>query len=179
VFYQGTAAFDKGTVHLVQAMQKLWREGLKDTVLVVAGPTMSHFEHFYYNLPEEDRSRIKMLGFLEPEDKNDLFAAGNVFVMPSRTDSFGIVYLEAWLNGIPVIGARAGGVPALIDHEKNGFLVNFGDVSRLAIFIKTLLDDANLATKFAENGRAKTLENYTWDKVYGKIKQIYQNVLKA
>jgi glycogen synthase len=177
VFYQGTAAFDKGTIHLVEALQKLWREGLPDTVLVIAGPTMSHFEHFYYNLPDADRNRIKVLGFIEPEDKKDLFAAGNVFVMPSRTDSFGIVYLEAWLNGVPVIGARAGGVPALVEHEKDGLLIEFGDVARLAVFIKTLLDDTALAAKFAEHGRAKTLENYTWDTVYGKIKGIYQSVL--
>jgi glycogen synthase len=177
VFYQGTAAFDKGTIHLVQAMQKLWREGLPDTVLVIAGPKMSHFDRFYADLPDEAKKRIKVLGFIEPEEKQDLFAAGNVFAMPSRTDSFGIVYMEAWLNNIPVIGANAGGVPALVEHEKDGLIIEFGDVPALANAIKFLLSDKTLADKLAGHGRQKVLEKYTWDKVYGQIKQIYHAVL--
>src|SRR3712207_7592070 len=55
------------------------------------------------------------------EDKRDLNAAGQVFCMPSRTDSFGIVYLEAWLNGVPVIGANAGGVPEVISDGVDGY----------------------------------------------------------
>src|SRR3712207_8646872 len=74
------------------------------------------------------------------EDKRDLNAAGQVFCMPSRTDSFGIVYLEAWLNGVPVIGARAGGVPEIIDDGVDGYLVEFGDVAALANRIELLLD---------------------------------------
>ena len=99
--------------------------------------------------------------------------------MPSRTDSFGIVYLEAWLCGVPVIGARAGGVPAVIEEERDGLLVNFGDVSDLAVKIKLLLDDRATATRLAEAGRQKVLARYTWEKVFGNIRAVYDAVLKS
>ena len=97
--------------------------------------------------------------------------------MPSRTDSFGIVYMEAWLCGKPVIGARAGGVPAVISDEQDGLLVNFGDVADLADKIKGLLKDSALADRLGQAGRAKVLENYTWPVVFGKVYSVYRQIL--
>jgi glycogen synthase len=176
VFTQGALAFEKGTHHTVQAMQQLWRNGY-DATLVLAGPVLSEFRRYYDELPASDRARIRFLGFISAAEKRDLFAAGDVFVMPSRTDSFGIVYLEAWQCGKPVIGARAGGVPALVSHERDGLLVDYGAVSELADAIKILLDDFNLAQKLGYAGQRKVAENYTWEVVFGKIHSIYQTIL--
>ena len=178
VFFQGTAAYDKGTDHTVQAMQKLWQEGHPAT-LVIAGPIMSHFQRFYDELPPSDQAKTRLLGFISPEEKRDLFAAGDVFVMPSRTDSFGIVYLEAWLCGVPVIGARAGGVPAVIADEQDGLLVNFGAVADLADKIRQLLSDRATAARLAEAGKQKVLNRYTWQKVFGNIREVYRAVLEG
>ncbi len=177
VFFQGTAAYDKGTHHTVQALQRLWKAGLEAT-LVIAGPVMSHFQRFYDELPAADKAHIRFLGFISPQEKRDLFAAGDVFVMPSRTDSFGIVYLEAWLCGKPVIGARAGGVPAVIDEGQDGLLVEFGAVEELAEGIKTLLADPTLAARLGQAGRAKVLARYTWPTVFARIHAIYRQVLQ-
>ena len=176
VFFQGTAAFDKGANHTVTAMQRLWRQGQSAT-LVIAGPVMTHFQKFYDELPALDRTNIRFLGFISPQEKRDLFAAGDLFVMPSRTDSFGIVYLEAWLCGKPVIGANAGGVPAVISPEKDGLLVEFGAVEALADTIRELLTDPARRDRMGQAGREKVLREYTWPVVFGKIQQIYQAVL--
>ncbi len=176
VFFQGTAAYDKGTHHLVQAMQRLWQSGYEAT-LVIAGPVMTQFQRFYDELPEENKKRIRFLKFIPPQEKRNLFAAGDLLVMPSRTDSFGIVYMEAWLCGKPVIGARAGGVPAVISDEQDGLLVEFGSVADLADKIKSLLENPTLAEKFGQAGRAKVLEKYTWPVVFGKVYSVYRQVL--
>lgn len=176
VFFQGTAAYDKGTHHTVQAMQRLWQSGFEAT-LVIAGPVMSQFQRFYDELPASDKARIRFLKFIPPEEKRDLFAAGNLLVMPSRTDSFGIVYMEAWLCGKPVIGASAGGVPAVISDEQDGLLVKFGDVEDLADKIRGLLENPALADKMGQAGRAKVLENYTWPVVFGKVYAVYRQIL--
>ena len=176
VFFQGTAAFDKGAQHTVMAMQRLWRQGQTGT-LVIAGPVMTHFQKFYDELPAHDRASIRFLGFISPQEKRDLFAAGDLFVMPSRTDSFGIVYLEAWLCGKPVIGANAGGVPAVISHGTDGVLVNFGAVEDLADAIRQLLNDPSLRTRLGQAGRHKVLQHYTWPVVFGQIHEIYRQVL--
>jgi glycosyltransferase involved in cell wall biosynthesis len=177
VFTLGALAYDKGTVHLVEAMRSLWEQGC-DAHLVLAGPAMGDFETYFRSLPEPVRARCHLLGFISEEDKRDLLDAGDVFAMPSRTDSFGIVYLEAWWYKKPVIGARAGGVPDVIDDGRDGYLVPFGDVARLADAIAALLADPAKAREFGESGHQKTASQYTWESKYASIKAIYQDLSK-
>lgn len=172
VAYIGTAAYDKGTVHLVQAMQRVWQT--HQATLVLAGSQMSAFEEFFAGQPDELKARTIQLGFISDQEKRDLLAACDLFAMPSRTDSFGIVYLEAWLYEKPVIGADAGGVPEVIDAAQNGFLVKFGDVETLAAHIVQLLDDSALAKKMGEHGRAKVLRELTWEGQHAKLRALYQ-----
>lgn len=172
----GAMAHDKGTPHVVAALQRLWREG-SDATLVLAGPALAHFTRFHAALPEADRARCRLLGFISDEEKRDLLAAAAVFALPSRTDSFGIVYLEAWCCGIPVIGARAGGVPDVIADGEDGLLVPFGDVPALATALRTLLGDRALAEAFGARGRAKVLAGLTWDHVFAAFTRIYDGLL--
>lgn len=172
VLSAGTAAYDKGTVHVVEAMQRLWAAGSPATWVQV-GSLMDHFQQFAERLPAADRARTRMLGFVPDQLRQDAFAAADLFVMPSRTDSFGIVYLEAWGRGVPVIGARAGGVPAVIRHGSDGLLVEFGDVAGLARSIARLLNDRELARAMGELGRRKVLQELTWDRKYQQVRALY------
>lgn len=175
VFQLGAQAYDKGSQHTIEAMRQLWEQGY-DASLILAGPPMGHFLRYFETLPDEVRRKCHFLGFISDEDKRDLLDAGDVFVMPSRTDSFGIVYLESWLYKKPVIGALAGGVPEVISHGQDGYLVPFGDVTRLADCIATLLTDKELAQRFGEAGCRKVLAEHTWDKKYGMISQVYREL---
>jgi len=178
VFYAGTAAYDKGTFHLVEAMRRLWQAG-EPADLVLAGPTLRAFREHYVRLPHDVRSRCHVLGFIPEEDKRDLFAAGSVLAMPSRTDSFGIVYLEAWLNGKPVVGALAGGVPEVIADGVDGYLVPFGDVEVLADRLSRLLRRPDEAARLGRAGREKTLAHFTWDSIYPRIREVYDRLWQA
>ena len=175
VFQLGAQAYDKGSQHTIEAMKQLWEQGY-DASLILAGPPMDHFLRYFETLPDEVRRKCHLLGFIPDEDKRDLLDAGDVFVMPSRTDSFGIVYLESWLYKKPVIGALAGGVPEVISHGEDGYLVPFGDVARLADCIATLLTDKELAQRLGEAGCRKVLTEHTWDKKYGMISQVYRQL---
>lgn len=178
VFYVGVTAYDKGTVHLVEAMRRLWARGC-NAELVVAGATMTHFLSHIANVPQAERQRLHILGPISDEDKRGLYAAGDVFAMPSRTDSFGIVYLEAWLYGKPVIGARAGGVPEVIDAGRDGLLVRFGDTEELAAAVDLLLTDKPLAAGYGEAGRQKVLAGMTWERVYQNMRAVYEEVTRT
>ena len=176
VYYIGAAAYDKGTTHTIEAMRRLWERGV-DATFVMAGSTMlDKFKSYYEGLPEDVRERSRWLGFIPDEDKRDLHAAGQVFCMPSRTDSFGIVYLEAWLNCVPVIGANAGGVPEIINDGVTGYLVEFGDVAALANRIQLLLSRSDTSREMGEAGRRKVLAEHTWDHKIARIAQIYREV---
>ena len=174
----GAAAYDKGTMHLIQAMQHLWRAGSNATLVLIANTTLAQFDRFFATLPEDHQRRILVLRAAPHQTKLDGLAAAYVYAMPSRTDSFGIVYLEAWMYHLPVIGARAGGVPAVIEHEQNGLLVNFGDVAALVAAIKRLLGDRALARRMGEHGRAKVLRDLTFERKYALMQQVYDEALE-
>ncbi len=175
VAFVGTAAYDKGSVHLVEAMARLWRQG-KEAELVFAGPSLEPFRRFLAGLSPEVRRRCHLLGFVSEEEKQDLLAAAAVLALPSRTDSFGIVFLEAWLHGKPVVGARAGGIPAVVEDGVDGLLVEFGDVDGLAAALARLLEDRALARRLGTAGQRKVLESYTWDRVYARVRRVYEGV---
>lgn len=176
VYYVGVTAFDKGTVHLVDAMRRLWAVG-SDAALVIAGNTMSHFMAYLDGLPPADRQRVLLLGPVEHQTKLDLFAAADVGVMTSRTDSFGIFYLEAWVNDTPVIGARAGGVPEVIADGKDGLLVEFGDVVDIAAKIDLLLKDRTMGAALAAHGKQKVYERLNWRRVFGELDSLYRELV--
>jgi glycosyltransferase involved in cell wall biosynthesis len=176
--YIGALAFDKGAIHTVEAMQKLWARG-QDVTLAMIGAPLAHFTSFYERLPAVAKTRIRLLPYAPDQVKRDALAAADLFVMPSRTDSFGIVYLEAWCYGVPVIGARAGGVPDVIDDGRDGVLVPFGDVAAIAGAIDRLLRDRDEARRLGAAGRAKVLRDLTWERIYAQVRAVYDEVLES
>ncbi|MGC8779346.1 MAG: glycosyltransferase family 4 protein, partial [Anaerolineae bacterium] len=130
-------------------------------------------------LPPADRARLHVLGQVSETEKRDLLAAADVFAMPSRTDSFGIVYLEAWLYRKPVIGARTWGVMDVIEDGRDGLLVPFGDVPALADAISSLLADAPRRAKMGALGEAKVYRLFTWDAQYARVRDLYEQLAGA
>ena len=177
VLYIGAAAYDKGAIHLIEAMQRLWRAGSPARLVIISANTLAHFEAHFEALPAADRERIVLLRAAPHAVKLDALAAADVFAMPSRTDSFGIVYLEAWMYDVPVIGARAGGVPAVIADGTDGFLVDFGDVAALAERLQRLLEDRELAGRLGRAGHAKVLRELTFAEKYAAMLAVYREAL--
>lgn len=85
--------------------------------------------------------QVTFWGALSDEDLAAAYADCDVFVMPSKKEGFGIVFLEAMRHGKPCIGGNHGGTPDVIEHGKSGFLVTHGDAEMLAEQIRILADD--------------------------------------
>lgn len=175
VCYIGPKTYDKGTFHLVEAMERLWNAGDPAT-LVMAGTNIEDFRRFHARLPVKVRSKCIMLDFIGEEDKCDLLDACSLLVLPSRSDSFGIVFLEAWFYAKPVVGALAGGIPGLVRDGVDGLLVPFGDVKELALSIQKLLLDKEYARGLGEAGRERVLSEFTWDEKYRVVKGLYEEL---
>src|SRR5205085_728390 len=150
---------EKGSVDLLRAAEVLWRQGRRFR-LVLAGPEMPNFRRFWqaYSCTE----RVHRLGPLTEDQKRDFFAGLDVFALPSRSDSFGLVLLEAWANGLPNLAYRAGGVADLIRHGEDGLLAPCGDVPSLADLLTQLVDDAALRRRLGESGRERTWREFRW-----------------
>ena len=178
VTFMGAVTYDKGAIHLTQAMCQLWKKNHPATLVLAGRPIAAGgFDRFFARVPFEYQTRTLRLGQVTGELKQDLLAATDVFVMPSRVDSFGIVFLEAWAYGIPVIGADTGGVPDVIERGVDGLLVPFGEVAPLAEAIAGLLTSQTWARALGARGKAKVEARYTWDQVYQRLRHIYEGLV--
>lgn len=112
--------------------------------------------------------QVTFWGALSDEDLAAAYENCDVFVMPSKKEGFGIVFLEAMRRGKPCIGGNHGGTPDVIEHGKSGYLVEFGDVSTLADHIRTLFEDQ--AQRHAMGARAKklALEKFSYSTFYSE-----------
>src|SRR5207237_7225045 len=79
------------------------------------------------------------------------YRASNVVLVPSRSESFGLVALEAAACGTPVVAAAVGGLRTLVDHGRTGFLVEGGEPASFAGYVAHLLADTSPATEMAVN----------------------------
>ena len=176
VLFLGRVSRDKGAIHAAEAVRALHRRGMP-VALALVGEAAPEFLRYYRKLPSEERGWVRVLGVLDDRSKHGLLSACRLLALPSRADSFGIVFLEAWAHGKPVIGARAGGIPGVVTEGEDGLLVAYGDVAGLARAMSALLDDPALARRLGRAGRAKLSQRYTWEIVYGRLEQVYRAVL--
>lgn len=176
-FTIGTLCYEKGTIHTLQAMRVLWRSG-QACNLVLAGPVMPDVARAIKQLSEAEKRNVRLLGAISEAEKRDLLAAGDLLVMPSRSDSFGTVYLEAWCYGKPVIGARTWGVQDVVSEGVDGYLVPFGGITQLAASIAALVGHPDLAATMGRSGHSKVLQ-YTWDTRYPILRDVYQRVCQS
>jgi glycosyltransferase involved in cell wall biosynthesis len=152
---------EKGTADLLRAAQRLWRDGLRFH-LVLAGPDMPNFRRFWQDFAGRAAVPVRRLGVLSEQQKRDFFAGLDVFALPSRSDSFGLVLAEAWANGLPNLAYRAGGVAEVVRDGQDGLLVRCGDVEALAAALRRLVTDAELRRRLGESGHARTLREFRW-----------------
>ena len=104
-------------------------------------------------------------------DKVHLLHLAEVLVLPSRFEAFGIVLLEAWACGTPVIAAATGAMPSIVSD--GGFVFEYGNAADLAAKMERLLEDAELASGMARRGHERLLERYTWEKIATDARKAY------
>jgi glycosyltransferase involved in cell wall biosynthesis len=165
---------EKGTVDLLRAADAAWRDGCRFR-LILAGPEMTNFRAFWEGYAAKER--VTRLGGLDEGQKRDFFAGIDAFAMPSRSDSFGLVFLEAWANGAPSLAYRAGGVPGVIRHEQDGLLVRCGDLGGLTAALRRLSEDEALRRRLGGAGRARLPHEFRWEDKLDLVRRVYRQLV--
>jgi starch synthase len=99
-----------------------------------------------------------------------------VFVLPSRLESFGFVFIEAWARRKPVIGdSGCPAVASLIEDGVDGYVCS--DAAAIADRVTDLLENPALGKSMGEAGYAKVMRKYTWPAVATRVKAIYEQVV--
>jgi glycosyltransferase involved in cell wall biosynthesis len=161
--YKGIATLGAAVQHMSDA---------DDVVLFLVGPSSSWFEEFYGTLSAKARERIIDLGTVSDQEKINLLHLAEVLVLPSRFEAFGIVFLEAWACGTPVIGAATGAIPSVVGE--GGVTFPYGDAKQLVEKLRTMLRDEHLAHAMASRGQRRLRSKFTWDHIGRLTRESYR-----
>jgi D-inositol-3-phosphate glycosyltransferase len=106
----------------------------------------------------------------------DYYRAADVCIVPSRSESFGLVALEAAACGTPVVAAAVGGLRSLVDHEHSGFLVEGRDPADFAAPVERLLADEILAGDMGVGAQARSTR-YSWSMTAARLRRLYGDLV--
>ena len=123
----------------------------------------------------EMEDRVKLVAAQPHHLLSTYYRAADVCLVPSRSESFGLVALEAAACGVPVVAADVGGLRVLVDHGRTGIRVAGRDPSRYAAAVRSLLDDAVLAESMGRGG-AQMAGRYSWTATAGRLRRIFQDL---
>jgi N-acetyl-alpha-D-glucosaminyl L-malate synthase BshA len=107
----------------------------------------------------------------------DLLRAANLLLLPSQTESFGLVALEAMASGVPVIASDVGGLPEVVEHGVTGFLAPVGDVVKMAEYAVQILADCSTCRTFSRAARKHAVERFDYRDIIPKYEAVYEQVL--
>lgn len=164
LLYVGRLAREKRVDLLVEALHGIPNARL---VIVGDGPAHAELERAMQGLP------VHFTGYLRGSELSTAYASADVFVFPSDTDTFGQVIQEAMASGLPVIGARAGGVPDLVHDGVTGLQFRPGSGDDLRDRVRRLHNDraGRLAMGFAGRSAA---ERHSWPAVLAELLGYYE-----
>jgi glycosyltransferase involved in cell wall biosynthesis len=123
-----------------------------------------------------DRIHILPPVVAESAEHRGLFAALDCFILPSRHEPFGIVVLEAWAAGKPVIASNVGGLGRLVKHEVNGLQIESGNTAQLIAAMQRIQADKELRQTTVQTAQKEIESTYTWSRVADQLESIYQQV---
>lgn len=166
-----TSDYVKGYDLLCSALQRLAVENIDNIICVVFGAEGHGRDH---NIPFP----IHFLGRLHDEVVLALaYAAADVFVCPSRAESFSNTTLESLACGTPVVGFKVGGIPDMVEHKANGFIAAEQDTEELAQGLAWVLQDEVRYRALAQRAREKVLTGFSQKVVAAQYLALYEEVL--
>lgn len=155
IIHVGRFGREKNLDFLKRVMERL--PGVR-IAFVGDGPYRAELEKMFAGMP------AVFTGMLQGEELSQAYASGDVFVMPSESETLGQVVLESMASGVPVVAARAGGIPDIIPKDKEGktsFLFTPGDLNECVRKIQQLLSSKDLRDSIGMAAREE-MENCDW-----------------
>ena len=134
---------------------------------------------FWAENPGVERARVDFAGPVDAPVLRAAYRECDVFVAPSRYESFGLIYAEAMAWGKPVIGCRAGGIPEVVLDGETGLLVAPGDCDGIRSALIQLLQDPILRRRLGQAGRIRVRDCFSRARLAQRSAALYAGVVKA
>ncbi len=181
ILYCGNKNYEKGAISILRSIPYIL-EKIKNVYFVFIGPSTKAYNYELSKIQKLKHTRIinftpdNLTGYYDKK-KLTAFKEADLYLMPSRSDAFGISFLEAWSAGVPVVGARIGATPEVIDENVNGLLADFDNPKDIAQKVVLLLKKKKLRRSLGTSGHLKVSQKYTWAHIARKTHFLYQNLI--
>lgn len=142
-------------------------------IMVGDGPQRTSAEDMVREMDLKDK-----VYFLGGQDAvEEIYSVGDLFLLPSETESFGLAALEAMACGVPVIASDAGGLPEVVNSGKGGFCCKVGDVDCMSANALHILKDVETWQTFSQNARIQA-EKFSLEQISPLYENYYQKVME-
>ena len=173
VLFVGRMTYQKGPDILVEAIPSILNSYPRAKFVFVGDGDMK------WSVEDQARTMgishaTRFLGYKSGQELIDIFKASDVVCVPSRNEPFGVVILEAWSAGKPVVASRNGGPAEFVWHEVNGFKV-YDNPDSIAWGIGSLFADFDWARQIGKNGRKTAEEAFSWDSIADQMLEVYDS----
>jgi len=181
VLFCGYKNYEKGAISILKAIPYILKK-CREVYFVFIGPSTIAFNRELSKIQKAINPRVinltpdNLTGYYDLK-KIAAFNETDVFLMPSRSDAYGIAFLEAWASGKPVIGANIGATPEVIRDKIDGLLVEFDDNIDIADKVVLLLKKKRLSKNLGLEGKNKVQESLSWDIIAKKTHETYQEII--
>ena len=122
------------------------------------------------------RDRVMFLG--KHTSVHEVLSCADLFLLPSASESFGLVALEAMACGAPVVASNVGGLPEVIEHGTSGYMFDVGDIDAMAEAGLRIMGDDEHWRSLSEAGRALAEERFSSERVVPQYERYYEQVLR-
>jgi D-inositol-3-phosphate glycosyltransferase len=168
----------KGPDVAIRALDEMRRP--EAVLLIVGGASGTEGEGEYLRAHQlvDELGLADQVRFVPPQPHHILssyYRAADVVIVPSRSESFGLVALEAAACGIPVVASSVGGLQSLVDDGVTGYLVPRRDPARFAEAVRRILDDPLLAASMSV-AAAERAKRYTWSFAAARLRRLYADL---
>jgi glycosyltransferase involved in cell wall biosynthesis len=179
-----------GKIRCLAVSRLVERKGLADLILGVASLERGRYElEIVGSGPDEARLKdlaqhlnlgrdVSFSGTVDRAAMPGRYRDADLFTLAPRQEGFGNAFAEALASGLPVVGSTVGGIPELVEHGKNGFLVPPGEPMAIAAAIRHLSDHAEVREDIGRWNRAQAEANLSWARVTTRYLSVYRGVLR-
>ncbi len=179
----GRIDVQKNQLLAADVLKRLLAAGRKDAHLLLIGPVTNPAYLEQVRAACDDPAlagKVTIIPGLDASGQElvDAYKSADVFLLPSVHEPFGIVILEAWSAGLPVVASRVGGVPAFVDHASDGLLFDSGQAEQAAAAVQILLEQPQVAAGLADKGHQKASREYSWDRIADRLVGIYEDAIR-
>jgi len=181
LLFIGMVSERKGLDDLCKALGSLVEQGERNFHLDILGGEEFFGETLrYYRMFKKAALTdwVSFHGMKLDAERDKFYDQADIFVLPSRFESFGIANLEAMASGLPVISTRTGAIPEYLEHNKQGLLCEPGDVEGLTQALRRLIADPSLRRTMGAAARERA-QLYDWKVRWSQVDAVYQSALGA